>query len=211
MAEPIGFDDRLFPSKVSLVRAIQAEIRLHPMGVIFQSELLSDLVRARHPYCKLKHLKPSHFRKMPPQPGRGGYLFKAFFPQIGWRSLSWRKAVDPTTFHDEARTYLRWNLIPFLNEAKKRSCQHCGSVVALEVHHEKPTFQEMYQRAAQLFEPAEMNVWKFYNWDGIPGFRLPPEHPVFIKFMELHNNALLETLCQKCHQRETKRGRRLMS
>jgi hypothetical protein len=188
-----------FSSKASLRRAIQDEIDPLPFGQIFRSDLISNLAHDRHPYCFLKDLRPTHFRKFYPQAGRSGYHFQAYFPDLGWRGLSWHKCLDPPTFHDEARGFLRWNLIPLLQEARGNACEQCGSRSQLEVHHADPTFQAMYDEASRYFSPEEIDTWAFYNWDSIPAFRLPPDHPVFRSFMEMHLTARLEILCKDCH------------
>lgn len=198
--QPITFGDYQFDSKTALQKAIQAEVAQYDIAEAFRSNLISDLMVARHPYCSQNHLRPSAFRKFYAQWGRSGYHFQGFFKRIGWKSLAWHKCIDQPTYHDEARKFLRWNLIPILHEARKSCCDRCNARGNLEVNHANPTFQEMYDQVSHLFTDEEIDTWAFYNWDNVPGFRIPPHHPVFKAFMALHENAILETLCKPCHR-----------
>lgn len=207
MADAILFSDYELASKAELTRAVQTEINQYMLGEEFESRLLSALVLYRHPYCRRHILIPTRFMKRTAQYGRSGYHFHGYFEGIGWKSLSWHKCITPTTFHDEVRNFLRWNLIPSLIEAKGEQCEHCGSRTQLEVNHAAPTFEAIYRQVEGLFSAEETDIWAYYDWDSIPGFRLPSDHPVFLTFMAIHNEATLETLCKPCHAKVTRQQR----
>lgn len=208
MTQTIYVDGQIYPSKAALRRAIQAEVGRHERITAFESSLISDLVATRHPYRSRHNLRPTLFRAYHPQPGRQGYHFQAYFEDRGWKGLSWNKCINPTTFHEEVRKYLRWTVEPMMQEARKSACEyalddddyHEGT---LEVDHSDPTFEEMYQKARVHFTPEEEDIWAFYDWDTVPGFRLPPDHQVFKTFMALHQSCYLQTLCTHHHRRIT--------
>ena len=202
--QPITFGTYSFPTKVALKHAIRTEMAQYSINQQFKSDLLAQLIYYRHPYASHKALSPTLFKQAPPTLYRSGYHFEALFPSIGWRGISWNKCVTPKTYHDEVRGYLRWTLAPVLAEAKGFKCELCFDTRKLEVDHHSPTFEQMYQQAATLFTAQEIETWAYYDWDGIPGFRLPPTHPVFKAFMAAHQTAILKTFCHDCHQRATR-------
>lgn len=206
MGTYLSFGDHLFASKADLIRTVKHEIAEHPLNQVFESPLVSDLILYRHPYCRLEGLRPETFCKRPPAQYRAGYHFQAWFPSVAaWHPVSWHKAVNPPSYEDEVRKFLRWNIEPLLAEARGLRCEHCGSTLNLETDHKDPTFDQMWRAAAPLLTIAEISTWAYYQWDNVPGFRLPPTHPVFRSVMAAHQTAIFQTLCRTCHQAETKR------
>ena len=194
-----GYD---YDSKEGAKVAIRNIIKLQKIGSVFGSPTLSDLFARYHPYCQLHKVRPTLFRKDSPDP-ESGWNSPILRMKLGsiWTSLSWHTAIDGTDWHTECKSFLRWKIIPIIQESKKSACEECGSITGLEVDHAAPTFSEIFEAAKSPF-PGD--IWAYYQIDRQWHFQLPDNHPVVKKFMALHATARLVTLCKPCHVKITK-------
>ncbi len=184
-------------------QAIQTELSGYSFNVVFESPILSNLVFERHHACSRLQLRPMSFRKakLPEFGGLEHYELQGHFSEIGWHDVSWVKCLNPPCYLDEVRQHLRARIQPLIQEYRGLSCEMCGSNDRLEVDHESPPFKAIAKSATGLFTEDEIEQWAYHDWVNNRRFTLPDNHPVVVRFLELHSTATLRTLCQPCHSR----------
>ena len=198
-----------YTTKVSVRRAVRRVMEAHPLDREFESQLLSDLIARYHHRCPLLGLRPIRFRKVTLPQYPTGYELQGYFPQVvdgevvGWHDVSWTKCLNPPTYDDEVRQFLRRRIQPEIRATLGDQCEECGSTSDLEVDHEEPAFDEMYQRARLFFTQGEVDNWAYHDWLRNDRFELPQGHPVLVAFEAEHRRARLRTLCRSCHRRGT--------
>ncbi len=205
--EPYDLTGRRYTSKVAVRKAVRQVLNAYLFYQEFESQLLSDLIAGYHHRCPQLGLRPIRFRKVPLPEYASKYEFQGYFPQvrdeapIGWHDVSWTKCLDPPTYDDEVRQFLRRRIQPQMKAALRDRCEECGSADRLEVHHVKPTFEEMYQQARRSFTEVEVDGWAYHDWLANDRFAMPEGHPVLVAFEEAHRQGQLKTLCRTCHRR----------
>lgn len=183
---------------------MRAVVNPRPNGEEFESSLISDLIAKYHGHCSALGIRPVRFRKV--EYG-GNYEFQGFFTEkvdgreIGWHDVSWRKSVRPQSYESEVRAFLRRHIEPELKVARKDRCETCGRTDDLDVHHENPSFEEIYVQARAHFSPEEIKTRAYDEWLKKERFSLPKDHAVLAAFDAAHKSATLRTLC-KAHHRE---------
>lgn len=181
---PIVVASITFPSKEACRRAVRSELNSHPIGQVFQSTLISDLISEHHPrWSELGH-RPTEFRRDPPIAGRSGYTFYAYFPQLAqWKKTSAFHPIKHLSADDRIREFLRDRIRPIIDHQYQRrtSCEICGrSDRPLQDDHADPEFKEMYRSAMEGYS-AEDLVYQYYiDGDRTPVV-IPDAHPVVVR------------------------------
>lgn len=200
---------QIYQTKKSVKDAVRALVDRMPFGHEFESPLLSDLIGKYHHQCPKLGIRPTMFRRDRHEEHPSGQDFKAYFPQavngavVGWHGVSWTKCLDPPSYEDEVRGFLRRVAKPEMDAARKDACEECHRTGSgpLQVDHANPTFEEMYQKVRGQLTAREIENWAYYDWISHERFSLPEDHPVSLEFRRLHAKARLRTLCKACHNR----------
>lgn len=191
-----------YKTKKELTVAVRAIVNQYEMYEEFQSEPISDLFATNHYYCKARGLRPIFFRKAWER-DNPNYRFEAFFGEpIGWRRISWNKAIAGTTFEQHCIKSLRMYSRIETNSYRSRFpiCQLCLVRPSVDTHHEQPTFKEVSKRCLQVIT-REDKEWIldqiFYDEGDSPA--LPETHPAVRLCILLHKSALMIAVCKQCH------------
>jgi hypothetical protein len=195
---------RLYTTKKAIQEDVRACLKTKRLFDPFCSELLSDLVQSYHYYCKREGLRPAKFRKKPR--ARGGYTLQGWFEGVGWHGVSYLKCLTPPTFETEMTKALRTVVEPVVWAKKKPCCEKCGSTYQLEQDHVEPKFKTILTRCLAVAGEEERSAWETFDWLKEETFTLPPSCPAVKLALELHETAVIQTLCAPCH-RNVKRPR----
>jgi hypothetical protein len=196
-----------FSTKKSVIEIIKKEISNKLNGQEFNSPIISDLIEKYHWYCSQKKIRPLKFKVLFDLGGDGNnnsYQFKGFFDGIGWKSVSWKKCLNPQTW-ESAKIRLLRDLIDDQAETYRLNnykCFYCGKTTPpLHCHHDKPPFIEMAKMVDHLFTESDKQLWINRKWEDDCDFALPKDNPAVIEFLKIHSKATLKVLCIDCHKK----------
>ena len=186
-------------NKTKLTEHIRSIVNPEPMDIAFTSDTLAELIAERHYYCAAKGLKPVEFRKATRHPG---YTFQAYFPDLGWKSVSWTKCVNGFSFQQEMKAALRDLIASDIAAHKIRNplCETCGEP-GVEVDHVEPEFAVMADQALSLLDNGdEAELLQTHDFLSDLAWEFPSSHKVAVAFLDAHHDAKLETACKACHK-----------
>jgi len=188
-------------NKIALKKEIRELLSLYNMNQEFESVLLSGLILEKHYYCSKHNLRPLKFRKTYADVGTT-YKFEAFFTTHGWHGISWRQCIEPRNKKVWISQLLRNAIAPISSKYKKEHlvCERCGKQASQEVDHVKPEFNEILLNALALIPDASLkNLLENMNWWSKQPFALPADNPALLYAIQVHQTAILQALCKKCH------------
>lgn len=174
---------------------------------IFESLLVSELLVERHYALKLHGDRywPRLFRFDTHPDWNTPQYFTAEFALLGWRRISYRRAIWGWEMNDESldgelAKHYRHIATPYVLAHRDRhpNCDVCGAPMR-HVHHEKPTFFATAKHATGLLSADERALLiRTHNWfDTEQLWRLPDKCVRAIH--ELHQDAQLRSLCHAHH------------
>jgi hypothetical protein len=195
-------------NKDQLRRDVRGVVDARAFGEEFESDLIADLIAAKHYYCSVHHLRPVRFRK---DRSARGYDFMGYFPGHGWHSVSWEACIRGRNPEDQVERALRTEFDEvtrgYLRDHPR--CERCAERRSNETHHADPTFKQIRDAAiAALDEDGWRQIAEAMDWWSKEPFRLPRTSPALAVAKGLHQSARLEALCEPCHDAETADQRR---
>ena len=201
-----------FATQKAAREAIREIVNTQPMKMPFESELISDLIFERHYFCSIRALRPSRFRKIPAYNNysfEGDFSACAITPSISWHAVSWDKCLKPPG--------QKWDWIvramrDRVEPAKTRyrmehpACEECDAE-ADDVHHDNPAFVEIAHSIRGMVTDKEIDhCLADWNWFAKENFQLPESHRITSIFDEVHDAAILKSLCKTCHYKTLKKS-----
>lgn len=182
----------------------------------FKSQLVSDLIAQYHFGAKQWNARPTKFRWSVHQTWGFEHAFNAYFPDYGWREVSWNKAIKQwelnlNTLPGAIAAELRMHTGEIL-KAYRTEHPHCERAgcdkFSEDVDHVEPEFKVIAQTAIGLLSTAELQqIIDNYDWRTGEGLKIPEKCISSARLA--HENAQLMAVCRPCHwenARERKRN-----
>jgi hypothetical protein len=217
----ISFGSWNFKSKKDCTTAIKAEVDPYrTTRTEFFSPLVADLFLHRHYALSQYNIRPVGFLlTIHPRYGTDDCFCLRIndqrFPNVqDMRVASWRKAIDnwhltEQTLSPEVASYIRRLTLPIVfqfRDLRTAKCEWdgCQQTENLDVHHKKPTFQEIANNIIALLTPADRTeLIRTHNWFDNEPWLLPQKCIDAIK--NEHQNAEFMLIC-KHHHYQLKKG-----
>lgn len=196
------FGGESFHTKDEIQKRIARKLHAQPVGVTWTDIVLEDVAARWHYAMAALGLRPEAFVKRPSD-RPNGWSLAAVLADLGVRSFSYRKCLQPWTFRHEVDKILRERVEPAIVAARGPLCGGCGRPGLLDVHHVDPPWKTIVD-GVWLALPEDVRdggggmehvvaCWR----DDVP-YELPADFAGL--FDAAHATAVLETLCKPCHR-----------
>ena len=194
-----------FPTIAACREAVKAEVDPYRnSNQEFEAPLTAALLAEHHYGCKRHNVKPLKFKWDYHPKLNYDDCFTAFFTEFGWRTISYKKALErfeltDATLDAEMKRHLRQVIKPFILSHKNMhpDCERCGKP-AEDIDHVDPEFDDVASAAIALLTPADrIKIIEDFDWFKQQPMIVPYLVEEFIT--EEHKDAVLMAVCKSCH------------